>query len=790
VTAAWLWARSELRSRWRSWIVLGLLAGSTFGLAAAGLAGARRTSIALPRYVAALHAPTAAALVNDPSFDAAERRKVAALPEVSAVYPFEISIALQSSPANDASALIPTTPASERLLSGVIIAGRLPDPKRPDEIVVDQNMRRQLGLSLGSTMTLSQQISAQAAKSIPPGMLAHGVDPDFSQKLRVVGIEKSVDSSLNWSPSSGFYAAYGPRLAGFINEFTTLRHGEADLPRFRQDVQRIVGHPVNVEAFADLVGLPKIERILRVEEDGLLLFALAVLLVGGVLVGQALARAVVGAATDLATWRALGADRRIAVRALIIPAAGSAVVGMVTSIGVAIALSSRFPISDARRYDLHVGTHADWFVLGLTAAAITIAMLATAALTALWTATGRDVTTRSPSRVGDLANRAGLPPALAIGSRLAVEPGRGRRAVPVRSALIGAVVGVLGVVGCFTFRSGLTDAAAIPQRSGIVWNFGVASGDGSIAPKIVADIVREPEVSAALRATWFRAVRVNGVSTPTFGINTLKGRVAPVVLTGRAPRTPDEIAFGPGTLHDLHLHVGERITVGAGRGHRATVVGTALLPATSHTDYDQSAWMTDAGLRAALPPGAPDPNDYEDYLLVTWAPGTHVSAAQHHLESLGAGDDDYYTSPVVLPTSVVSLGELRTLPLALGVFFGLLAAATVAHALVTTVRRRRRDLAVLRSIGFTRRQARIAIGWQATLLAIAGLVIGVPFGILAGRLAWRRLADSFPVAYVPPLALVAVLLVIPIAVFLANVLAAGPARTAARIHPAEALRAE
>src|SRR6185369_6794569 len=110
---------------------------------------------------------------------------------------------------------------------------------------------------------------------------------------------------------------------------------------------------------------------------------------------------------------------------------------------------------------------------------------------------------------------------------------------------------------------------------------------------------------------------------------------------------------------------------------------------------------------------------------------------------------------------------LRSLPLALGVFFALLASATVAHALVTTVRRRRQELAVLRSIGFTRRQARIAIGWQATLLAAAGAIIGVPAGIVAGRAMWQGLADSFPVVYVPPLALLAVLLVVPAAVVLA-----------------------
>ncbi len=232
----------------------------------------------------------------------------------------------------------------------------------------------------------------------------------------------------------------------------------------------------------------------------------------------------------------------------------------------------------------------------------------------------------------------------------------------------------------------------------------------------------------------------------------------------------------------MKLHVGQRIPIGDTAGRTATVVGTALLPASSHTDYDQSAWMTAAGVEALLgPPNKLDSNDFEDYVLVKWTPGTKVSAAQHRLRALGGGS--YDAQAAILPAAVVSLGDLRSLPLALGVFFALLASATVAHALVTTVRRRRQELAILRSIGFTRRQSRIAIAWQATLIAAAGVIVGVPLGILAGRLVWRHLADNFPVVYAPPLALVAMIVIAPVALLLANLLAAGP-----RAPPRESVR--
>ncbi len=113
---------------------------------------------------------------------------------------------------------------------------------------------------------------------------------------------------------------------------------------------------------------------------------------------------------------------------------------------------------------------------------------------------------------------------------------------------------------------------------------------GRATPQDVKTIVRDADVAAAFQATWARALPVNGVATPTFGTEPLKSTIDLVVLSGRAPAAPDEIAFAPTTMKSLHLHTGDTVTVGRGAGVR--VVGEALLPATSHTDYDQSGWMT------------------------------------------------------------------------------------------------------------------------------------------------------------------------------------------------------
>jgi hypothetical protein len=88
-----MWAAADLRSRWRSWVLLGLLAGIAFGVVAAGVAGARRTSHAVPDYVAAAGVPTAAVLANDPTFDAASRAAVSRLPEVRRAVPLRSRLA-------------------------------------------------------------------------------------------------------------------------------------------------------------------------------------------------------------------------------------------------------------------------------------------------------------------------------------------------------------------------------------------------------------------------------------------------------------------------------------------------------------------------------------------------------------------------------------------------------------------------------------------------------------------------------------------------------------------------
>ena len=223
MTAAWMWARSELRARWRSWVILGLLAGATFGLAAAGLGRcAPHVGRAPP-----LHRGVARPDRRGPGQRSVVRRRQASRGRRAArgdrdlPVPDRRSRSTPSRAAERRSVCIPTTAASARLLaaeSSSTVAW--PIRRAPTRSSSTRTSTPRSHLGIGSTMTLgADDLAAGRIATLRPGWFARGVEPELPQKLRVVGISKSVDSEQNCAPSAGFYAKYGSRLAGFVNEF-------------------------------------------------------------------------------------------------------------------------------------------------------------------------------------------------------------------------------------------------------------------------------------------------------------------------------------------------------------------------------------------------------------------------------------------------------------------------------------------------------------------------------------------------------------------------------------------
>jgi hypothetical protein len=276
---------------------------------------------------------------------------------------------------------------------------------------------------------------------------------------------------------------------------------------------------------------------------------------------------------------------------------------------------------------------------------------------------------------------------------------------------------------------------------------------------------------------------VEGAGLPVYALQPVRGDIAFVVLHGRAPRTSDEVAIGPATAKALHRGIGDRLHVGSQGKATLRIVGTTLLAQTPHTSFDQGVWATPPvldRLAGEQPPEGPD-----DTFVVTARSGVKPANLVRHL-----GDRFGDVEKAGVPQDVLALRNVRTLPRALAGFVVLLGLAALGHALATAVRRRRHDLAVLKAIGFRPGQNAACILWQAMTVAVVGLALGLPLGAVAGRLSWRWVADNTPLLYVPPLAVAAVVVAVPAAILAGNVLAALPARRAARLRPAEVLRSE
>jgi len=455
------------------------------------------------------------------------------------------------------------------------------------------------------------------------------------------------------------------------------------------------------------------------------------------------------------------------------------------------------PIGAAQYSEPHPGIDVDWLILGpgwVLAPVLVAAGSAAAAALALSARRRRAVPRRSGVAAAAAAAGFGVP--VVVGARFALEPGRGRSAVPIRPALVGAIAGVLGVLAAFTFSAGVSDAAANPARFGQTWQLdtflGINGRDFGPASQVLRTVAADPDVTGVDDA------RVGGaqsgrVSIESFTYDPVVGkRVSVVLASGRMPAAPDEIVLAPVTARELHAVTGSTVRLTGGTVPQAvTVTGIGFVPTGPHNEYSDGAWLTPAGFDRIFR-GAHFAFKFH-LATVALRPGADVEAVAHRLTAKAKaikGGENFAFTPEPPLSQVQMIRDVAVLPLALSAFLAVLAIGAVGHALSIAVRRRGHELAVLRALGLTRRQSRLVIGTQATLLAVIGLAFGIPLGVALGRSLWRGAADILPLAYYPPLALLALLLIGPLALVAANLLAAWPARRAARLRTAQILRTE
>jgi predicted lysophospholipase L1 biosynthesis ABC-type transport system permease subunit len=278
--------------------------------------------------------------------------------------------------------------------------------------------------------------------------------------------------------------------------------------------------------------------------------------------------------------------------------------------------------------------------------------------------------------------------------------------------------------------------------------------------------------------------------------------MVPAIVEGRAPRSDAEVAFGSTTLARLHAHIGDRIraTIGS-RSVTLEVVGRAVFPAFGQgsftpTGLGEGALISDHLASASdvtRPPSAVDVT--HNFLLVGIAPGPrHTAQGAALVRRVERGGECIAGQCAVLtaqrPGDIKNYARVRSTPVVLAGLLALLALASIAHVLMTSIRRRRGDLAVLKTLGFERRQISASVAWQATTLILIALAIGLPAGIVGGRFVWTQFATRLGVAPATQLPLGAVLIAIPVGLAVANLLALGPGWVAGRLRPATVLRTE
>ena len=412
--------------------------------------------------------------------------------------------------------------------------------------------------------------------------------------------------------------------------------------------------------------------------------------------------------------------------------------------------------------------------------------------------------------------KSGLPASAVAGAQFALERGRGRTAAPVRWALVGGVIAMVVVAATLTFGSSLHTLVSQPRLYGWNWDYAVQSSDGygPVPYRATATLSGNRNVTAS-SGVWFATLQLDGIEVPILLASPNAG-VSPPVVRGHGLRSSNQIVLGADTLAQLHKQIGDVVEMTyttnlPPRPIRLVIVGIATMPAIGiaeglHTSMATGAIVSaDNGiltekLGPEAYPGCNGPNMV--FLRVRGGVGPGGLAAAQELataanailstepENSVCGGNEASVLSVQRPAQIVNYRTMGTTPVLLASGLALGAVVALGLALLASVRRRRRDLALLKTLGFTQRQLASAIAWQASIAAMVGIVVGVPAGIALGRWLWTLFAQEIGAVPAPTVPVSWVVVAGSAALVLANIVAAFPGRRAAGTPTAPVLRDE
>ena len=785
MTAIWLFLRAESRRRWRAWLSLALIVGVFAGGVVTAAAGALRTGSAYARFLDWSRAPDA--LVDaepyNPIFARLSPAAVMRVPQAAdaaVIKSFGAGIVQFIAPASNA---IPGGFWKRKILSG-----RLAEPGRPGEVNVSFTLAQRFHLRAGDPLRL---VLTEAGRAVPFVFHVAGIDAAQTEFPPRPGD----GTDIAWG-TLAFYRQHRA-LDGFVQVALRFHHGSRDWPAAQRELsQNTRGKPVE----AWLLSVQSVNTQRSIHPQAVALWLLAVLfgVIGLLIVGQLLARLSFLEATGYGTLRALGMSRGQLMTACLGRAAAIGAAGGVIGVVLGVALSPLLPAGLAGVAEPHPGIDADVRVLAAGLAAAVLVTTGCAAWPGWRAAAERPLTTQAePSQqrrtvISRVAAAGPVP--LVMGIRLALHRGAGRTAVPVRSAVASAAVGVAALSAAIVFASSLSHLLASPALYGVTWDAAVTNNSGTGTGPVVATVRRDRQVAAW--ATGWTGARLRAGRTEFEAIVPTVPSGMSFVLppaTGRLPRGSQEIALGTKTLRQLHARVGATIqvsvTVPNAPVRPMTVVGTTVFPTLSDTlGLGTGAALTRDGVRHLLPAEVENPPPA--VVFVRFRPGAGPEAGRQALAARLARLGSFTVDGPATPTDLLNFGQVQDLPQVLGIGLAVVALLTITHLLMTSVRRRQRDFAIFRALGFTSSQVRGTLCWQALTLAGIALLIGVPAGIACGRLCWQVFAYQLGITPVVAVPLAALSIMAAIWLAAAAVIAALPGTTATRDSPARVLHSE
>ena len=674
-----------------------------------------------------------------------------------------------------------------------LLEGRRADPHRLDEAVASFEFARQFDVDVGSTVGLRFLPTATAARLLPQYLAGladrvsgHANPLDLntlwdgpSVTVRIVGIEAA---QFEFPPRGtvlpplvmgrAFHNRYASELVREDFMHVKLRAERKPQHAFHAAVKQLAGgrNPPN---YAETSSTSRdVQRSIHLQ--AVVLWALAGLVGVSVLfiLGQAFARQAYGEDDDLPTLSALGMTRRQLVGLGMLRAGVIGALGSTVGIGIALVMSPIWPLGLARDAEPHPGFAVDWIVLGVGAAVLTsFAILAGGISTARLATYGRRTRLGAvrQTRTSSVIRHSGLPVSAALGIRHALESGRGRAAVPVRSAMIATALAIATIVVAATFNASTNHLLATRHLYGWVNDAEISTLNLSADP-VVAGLTENPAIAAVAAGTGVQ-LDIAGRTVNTVALDNVQRSVRPDLLEGHAPRHDDQIILGSQTLDDLGIHLGDHVPVRAGtKTTRMRVVGRALFSQTGDAkgDVNQGAQITFAALRRLMPNA---PLNLVRYRLTPEADPAMVNA------QISAAVVPFPLHTPAPPTTITSFGRTDGLPEAVAAIMAVVAAAALTHAMVTSVRRRRRDFAILETLGCVRRQLSTTVATTATTFACVASLAGIPLGLIGGQWAWDAIANALGVPSEPTVSIAVITLVIMGMLLAANLIALAPRGT-------------